>query len=435
MPKPNFQENQDVDTYGVFLLHALFKANVELSKIIEIAILLEDTNKNTRALHISAEIALRRSPPMALPIFEALVKREQSLRPHYFWPLMMYNFRRHSESGILRTLKIMQNFKVDCDHQTIAQYVLPRLSIILTNPQMALKQLDEAGVKTSLVLTPIVSHMLTQNKWFDVTALVEAYTTKLNALDIISPLCSVAVHVRATKRYHQFAKLLSALSSKNLDRKQDFVGQFLIELLSTQTRVRTDHHSFKRLLAEMHKIGLNLSPTAVDAIQTLLTQNTSDESSESMQVIQQKLKEMTKRTLNLANSSEDGSSSFIKHPRDMSVDELECHLVELESKQMNTRGVLRRLLQVCVRDNRLERAVEIKRKCDVLQVQTSPGMLASIFELYTKLGDLKNAQQSLKTIQQKYPGTVGTKILDKNFLNNFFYLFFVQVFKLTNINL
>lgn len=406
MPKPNFQENQDIDTYGVFLLHALFRANCELEKIIDIAIKLEDTNKNTRALHIAAEIALKRSPPMALPIFEALVKREQSLRPHYFWPLMMYNFRRHNEAGILRTLKIMQEFKVECDHQTIVQYVLPRLSLVLTNPQMALKQLDEAGVKTSLVLTPIISHMLTQNKWFEVTPLVDAYTTKINTSDLVSPLCSVAVHVRATKRYHQFVKLLNALSNKNIDRKQDFVGQFLIELLSSQARVRNDLQSLQRLLGEMQKIGLSISPAAVTALQTLLTSD-NDDKNESLQNINQKLKEMTKRHLNLANSTEDGSlisSSFIKHPRDMTVDELECHLVELEAKQMNTRGVLRRLLQVCVRDNRLERALEIKNKCDKLKVQTSPGMLASIFEMYCKLDDLDNAQKSLQVLQQTYPG-------------------------------
>ncbi|XP_037813654.1 leucine-rich PPR motif-containing protein, mitochondrial [Lucilia sericata] len=406
LPKPNFQENQDIDTYGVFLLHALFRADCELTKIIEIATRLEDTNKNTRALHVAAEIALKRNPPMALPILEALVKREQPLRPHYFWPLMMYNFRRHNESGILRTLKIMQDFKVECDHQTIVQYVLPRLSIILTNPQVALKQLEDAGLKTSLVLTPIVSHMLTQNKWFDVTPLVEAYTTKINTADLITPLCSVAVHVRATKRYHQFAKLLNALSNKNIDQKQDFVGQFLIELLSTQPRMLGDLFSIQRLLNEMQKIGLHISPAAVTALQTILTTN-NGETSDVSTTINQKLKEMTKRNLVLANSTEDGSvmsSSFIKHPRDMNIDELECHLVELEAKQMNTRGVLRRLLQVCVRDNRLERAVEIKNKCDKLKVQTSPGMLASIFEMYTKLGDLAKAQESLKILQQTYPG-------------------------------
>ena len=407
LPKPNFQENQDIDTYGVFFLHALFRANYDLSKIIDVAIGFENTEKNSRALYIAAEIALRRNPPLALKIFEALEKKGETLRPHYFWPLMLYNFRRQNEAGILRSLKLMQDFKVECDHVTFTQNVLPRLSIILTNPQTALKQLEEVGIKTSLVLTPIISHMLAQNKWFDVIPIVEIYTTKINALDLILPLCSVAVHVRATKRYHQFAKLLNALSNKNIDRKQDFAGQFLIELLSTQARIRNDPNSLQRLVGEMQKIGLNISPAAVSAIQTLLSQQNEDSPTAEYQNVMKKLTEMTKRHLILANSTEDGSlisSSFIKHPRDMSIDELEFHLVELESKQMNTRGVLRRLLQVCVRDNRLQRALEIKQKCDKLKVQTSPGMLASTFEMYIKLGDLANGEKTLQTLQQTYPG-------------------------------
>uniref|UniRef100_A0A1I8NWD3 Pentatricopeptide repeat-containing protein-mitochondrial domain-containing protein n=1 Tax=Stomoxys calcitrans TaxID=35570 RepID=A0A1I8NWD3_STOCA len=409
LPKPKFQENQDIDSYGVFLLHALFRANCDLMKIIEISKRLEETEKNTRALHIAAEIALRRSPPMALPVFEELVRRGQPLRTHYFWPLMMYNFRRHSESGIVRTLKLMQEFKVECDHATISQYVLPKLSITLTNPQIALKQMDEAGIKTSLILTPIVSHMLTQSKWFDVVPLIEAYPTKLQVANLIAPLCNVAVHVRATKRYHHFAKLLNILANKNIDRQQDVIGRFLIDLFSSQEKVRSDLHCVQRLLAEMHKFGVKLSPGAVTTVQPLLNQgiqNTNETSAKSMQAVSQTLKEMTKRSLSLHTGSEDDSmiSTFIKHPRDMSLDELECHLVELEGKQMNTRGVLRRLLQVCVRDNRLERAQEIKNKCDILQVQNSPGMLASILEMYIKLKDLPNAQIYLKKIEQTYPG-------------------------------
>ncbi|XP_073828220.1 leucine-rich pentatricopeptide repeat containing 2 [Musca autumnalis] len=409
LPNPKFQENQSIDTYGVFLLHALFRSNCEVGKIIEVAAHLEETNKNSRALYIAAEIALRRSPPMALPIFEELQKKGHTLKTHYFWPLMMYNFRRHNESGILRTLKIMQNFKVECDHDTICQYVLPRLSITLTNPQMALKQMEEVGIKTSLVMTPIVSHMLTQSKWFDVVPLLEAYPTKLQVSELITPLVSVAVHVRATKRYHHFAKLINTLANKNMERQQDVVGKFLIDLLNTQVRVRSDLNSVQRLLNELNKCGVKISPTAVSSITSLLNQSTTLETnSNSMQTINQLLKDMTKRSLSLHNSSsgeEDPmTSSFIKHPRDMNLDELECHLVELEAKQMNTRGVLRRLLQLCVRENRLERAQEIKKKCDQLQVQTSPGMLASIFDMYTKLKDLPNAQKYLKTIRESYPG-------------------------------
>lgn len=54
----------------------------------------------------------------------------------------------------------------------------------------------------------------------------------------------------------------------------------------------------------------------------------------------------------------------------MTVDELECHLLELKAKNLNIRGVLRKLLQLHCRFSNVDRAMEIHkrheecRKCD-----------------------------------------------------------------------
>uniref|UniRef100_A0A1A9WFX4 Pentatricopeptide repeat-containing protein-mitochondrial domain-containing protein n=1 Tax=Glossina brevipalpis TaxID=37001 RepID=A0A1A9WFX4_9MUSC len=404
LPQPNFPENHDIDTFGSFLFHAMFRQKCSVTEIIDIATQLEDSMKNTRALFIAAELALRRNPPMALSIFDALIRRDQTLRPHYFWPLMMYNFRRSNEAGIMRTLSIMKNYGVECDQLTLKQYILPRLSLTLENPELALKQFENVGLKTSLILTPIVSHLLMHHKWIDVAPLVEKYTTKVNMSELIGPLCSVAVHVRATKKFHQYAKLLAVLIAKSGENKQDFIGQLLTELLYSQARFGSDLYSCHKLLHEIQKVGLYISPAAADTVKALLTESlTEDSKTERFPLITQKLREMTRKTLSL---TVDGSqiSSFVKHPRNMTLDELECHLVELEAKGMNTRGILRRMLQLSVRDNRLKRALELKQKCDHLKVHTSPGMLASITEMYVKLKDLNNAQQCLSKLQEDYPG-------------------------------
>lgn len=90
--------------------------------------------------------------------------------------------------------------------------------------------------------------------------------------------------------------------------------------------------------------------------------------------------------------------------REMNLEELECHLKELESKNLNTRGVLRRLLQLCVREGKLERALEIKYKCDALKVDISPGMLASVFDLFVRIKRLDDAAASIRKLNQKFPG-------------------------------
>ena len=98
----------------------------------------------------------------------------------------------------------------------------------------------------------------------------------------------------------------------------------------------------------------------------------------------------------------------------MTLEELECHLVELESKNLNTRGVLRRLLQLCVQKGKYERALEMKKKCDELRVDVSSGMMASVFEMYIKTKRLTAAESTLADLKKNYPGFLidDHKIID-----------------------
>lgn len=55
----------------------------------------------------------------------------------------------------------------------------------------------------------------------------------------------------------------------------------------------------------------------------------------------------------------------------MNEEALRSHLVELEAKGMNTRGVLRKLLQEYCRTNNLNAAREIVKKCTKEGVSSS----------------------------------------------------------------
>lgn len=88
----------------------------------------------------------------------------------------------------------------------------------------------------------------------------------------------------------------------------------------------------------------------------------------------------------------------------MNLEELECHFRELESKGLNTRGVLRRLLQLNVREKRIDRALEVKKYCDKNNVDLSPGMHAAIFDIYVKTGCHNEAGAVLRKLQQQFPG-------------------------------
>ncbi|XP_053952059.1 leucine-rich PPR motif-containing protein, mitochondrial [Anastrepha ludens] len=405
LPTPRFYENQNIDTFGVFLLQELFRKKFNASQIIEVAKMLQGSGKNSRALHISTEIALRRDTEMALPFLEALSQLEP-LRPHYFWPLLLHNHRQSGEAGVLSVLKQMKSLNVACDRETIALYTLPLLPLTLKQPEQTMKSLDEVGIKPSLALIEIIMYLLIRQRLDAAYDLLELYPTKMAVEQLVPTLANAAVNVRATKRYQQYVKLLAALSKKNENRKVDWIGQLLLSMVQGQMRLRSDLRSVKRFVDEMVKFGLVISPAAANATVTALEEQIKSEVN--LTSIKEELHKITDYNVvlpqNVAAGDTSGATpSFVKHPRDMTLEELEYHLVELEGKGMNARGVLRRLLQLYVRDGQLERALEIKDKCDKLQVQVSAGMLASTLDLYIKLKDLPNAEKSLKRLQQEFP--------------------------------
>ncbi|KAH8289115.1 hypothetical protein KR054_000550 [Drosophila jambulina] len=402
LPAPNHTQNQNVDEYGSLLLQEFFRANVPLQESLQFARQLVQRGQNPRALHLLAELSLRRLPSAALGCLEALSAAGEELRPHYFWPLILHHFRREGESGMLRLVAEMQRLRVECDEETLRQYLLPNLSQSLAQPLESLKALEAAGVRPSLALGPLLGILLQQQKLTEVLELLKRYPTRLELSQLLQPLCSLAVNARATKRYEQFAQAVHSLQQKALQREEDFVGALLLQMCAPQTRLRQDTASLLRFVHELQRLELQLSPAAAEGLLSLARQVAKEE--ESVQGLGKALQKMRNSKLTLpADAASLNGGSFIKHPRDMTLDELECHLVELEAKQLNPRGVLRRLLQLSVRSGRLERAQQLLAKCQALKVQSSAGMLASILDLHIKLGDLPRAQQTLQQLSSSYP--------------------------------
>ncbi|EDV92378.1 leucine-rich PPR motif-containing protein, mitochondrial [Drosophila grimshawi] len=403
LPAPSYNENQNIDGYASLLLLELFRARTPLQQMLQFATQLRERGQNRRALELLTELALRRQPSLALACLEALREAGEPLRPHYFWPLLLEQHKRDGENGMLRLLAEMQRLGVECDESTLCVYVLPNLWQTLQQPLQALQKLDTIGIRASQSLIYVLGQLLQQQQMQAALDLLERYPTRLQLVQLLQPLAALAVNVRANKRYEIFAKLTQALQQRSLQRQEDFVGALLLQMCAPQTRLRMEPAALLRFLHELQRLQLQLSPAAAETLLSIVNSSSDAVIRQSIGSTLQKMRN-TELTLPPAMDNSLASGGFIKHPRDMSLDELECHLIELEAKQLNTRGVLRRLLQLSVRDNRLERALELLAKCESLHVQTSPGMLASIFELHIKRKDLRRANQTLQRIQQTYPG-------------------------------
>jgi leucine-rich PPR motif-containing protein len=98
----------------------------------------------------------------------------------------------------------------------------------------------------------------------------------------------------------------------------------------------------------------------------------------------------------------------------MSLEDLECHLVELQSKDLNRRGVLRQLIQQYCRRGEVEKALEAKQEFEASGYDFSAGMLAALFDLMVRVGNLNEAETSLRELNQSAPNFIldEHKIID-----------------------
>lgn len=89
----------------------------------------------------------------------------------------------------------------------------------------------------------------------------------------------------------------------------------------------------------------------------------------------------------------------------MNTNELECHLVELENKRMNTRGVLRKLIQLHNNAGNLDKVAELRNKFIAHGYSESLGMKSSVMHSYIQSRDLPSAldlYQEIKVLQPHF---------------------------------
>lgn len=87
----------------------------------------------------------------------------------------------------------------------------------------------------------------------------------------------------------------------------------------------------------------------------------------------------------------------------MNLDQLECHLLELESKNMETRGVLRKLIQLHANAGNHRRAGELREKFISHGYTESPGMKSSIMHNYVQSKDFPSALDIYQEIKLLHP--------------------------------
>uniref|UniRef100_A0A182IME0 Pentacotripeptide-repeat region of PRORP domain-containing protein n=1 Tax=Anopheles atroparvus TaxID=41427 RepID=A0A182IME0_ANOAO len=412
LPAPQFLANENTDGYGIFLMVEMLRNDAPFDRLNKLLAMLIRTERNLRAYQVACECAAKANHPSFPRLLKALAPLE-ALRPHYFWPLFLQRFQSDGEAGVLGVLQLMHKLNVEPDAETITLYVLPKLSLTLKDSRTALKILEDCGVRTAILMTPYISHLLYQNRFEDVLAIVGRYPTKLDTEALLWPMILQANVNRSVAHQRKLCELIRALKEKATDARHDLGGQLMLEVISNK-KSKHDANSLRSLLNEYERYEIRISRMAAGVLKNHFARAppSGKPPTEAAEPIDSLLRKLTDDQLTIL--SKELFDTMSVHPRDMTYDELECHLVELEQKKLNTRGVLRRLLQLCVREARYQRALELKAKCDQAKVEHSSGMLASLVELYTRVGDPERAGRTLEQLRKQFPGFIvdDHKIID-----------------------
>lgn len=87
----------------------------------------------------------------------------------------------------------------------------------------------------------------------------------------------------------------------------------------------------------------------------------------------------------------------------MNLEQLECHLLELESKNMETRGVLRKLIQMYSNLGNVEKVKDLRSTFCKRGYAESPGMKSAVMYSYVQSGNLTTALDLYHEIKSFHP--------------------------------
>ncbi|CAK1602353.1 unnamed protein product [Parnassius mnemosyne] len=392
LPLPSFGPKDDQGLHGRSLVRDCVKASMPSSIICLIAEQLMASGRNPIALQNACEAALQLGKvPLALDLFTRMKQMGMAIRPHYFWPILLHTSKTYGEKGIMNTLSTMVTMEVKPDYETIMTYTLPYVSF--TSPQNLMKKFQDTGLSVTTVLTPMMETLLNTGQVRAASEICELFQGKVDAEILLRPLVKgylTSLDVKST------IHILEDITSKAADKGKDWVGRFLCVFMRHK-KVTEDLSDLIAIIKALKDTSLKISTSAADYCISRLPE-TYDQ--KTIDIFKDTLIEITDERL------VDEHEIFVQqmpHPKNMNEQSLKAHLSELEAKGMNTRGVLRKLLQQYCRENNLPAAMEVVEKCQKEGVFLSAGMKAAIFDLYVKLGELDSAELALADLNKSSP--------------------------------
>ncbi|GAV05755.1 hypothetical protein RvY_15835 [Ramazzottius varieornatus] len=305
------------------------------------------------------------------------------VRPHYYWPLFAAYGKQGDIRSVFDLVASMNETAVPVTLETLTDFVLPALKGLSTDEIVDQFRIRFPGMS---FVTPMAVHFLQQNQVQEASKFLQNKDDgDINPQVISRTLAEWWVGTKDLSPGSALLKRLAKISSKGQNDAFDAVGNFVLRVLAAS---KGDEAVMEQCLRGLAKDGHKMSTNAGNLIESRFGGR-----------LPEKLGTLLDQVVGGNVGGQRFDDEFEKHPRNMSVDELEDHLQELTSKNMNTRGVLRRLLVEHSRLRNVKRAEEIKAQLDGGNFEYSGAMYAQMMDMYTAQGNLDKALQLQKQAQ------------------------------------
>ncbi|XP_045482968.1 leucine-rich PPR motif-containing protein, mitochondrial-like [Harmonia axyridis] len=372
------------DAYAQHILEEMLLCSAPTEKIVEFVNNLKHFGLNEYALENVTESALKNK---LFTVAMNLFCHFDMLKPHYFWPILVEAHHRDGEIGLMDVIHAVTNMNVKFDEISFSTFIFPRCN--LTNPRRLMEMFQEMGYTARTLLTPMIIALLKNKQVNEAAQLVDTYKdVKIKHEDIVKILPFTWLSVGDSKGC---VALLQKIAETGSDLN---LGYFLISVVD-KLRNKSRQHHLIGLIKEFKTSNLRISSSNVDSILALLN------SSKLYSHI--KIKEIEEALNDILDFTIIPREHPFLHPNQMDLEQLELHLIELKSKGMETRGVLRKLINKYSGRGNHQRVTELRQELEAKGYTSSPGMKSAVLQTHVREGNLEEAMQIYDELTQSAP--------------------------------
>ncbi|KAG7174049.1 Leucine-rich PPR motif-containing protein-like 1 [Homarus americanus] len=390
---PLIRSNNHLYSNALVYIREMVYAHVEPCLLVEMCKELQHKEINLFALQVALEYTLReKREKLAWALLKAVKESGSPIRQHYFWPLFHMNAVASEPSKLIECVHEMLEMGESPSLETLKDHVIPGLTV--NHPNLTMKMLNRAGLTVTVAATPLLIVLIKNNMYKQAFEFVKETKVPFSLRDLTATLArSWSTSPRA------IITLLALLINKNKENstknefaEEDWGGQFLLDLATSRTGLNDEQ--ICPLFEELRKNNIGISENSADLLMT-----------RSNRSIQQAIRNNISIILNpkMGQPPKEQEYNILPHPKSMSTEELDGHMVELQAKSLNVRGTLRKLLLQQATKNETENVLSLMEKAKEDGIKLSAGMMASILMAYVTNKNVEAAMNLYSTIQVEHP--------------------------------